>query len=461
MQSPALEIAVALAASLLVAPAYLYVKLLGWRAGRLAAPAGFALLSLYALLYLEDPFQRALAAVAGIECAIVSLYTLEYAEAKYAKYSESAPGILYTLTNIFGLTIVLFLASGTVVGFAALFALAGLVGFLLVAFDSFFGASREAWSAAVRYLAASMVPSDIAALSLAGLALAQGAGFTSPTRLELAIEPLVLALILLGFLAKAAVAPLHFWIADAHSAAPAPASAILSGLMVKMGVYGIYVVFKASDSPQSIAVSVAVLASLTTIYGGLAALLQDDMKRLLAYSTMSNTSAMAMLAALGEAVEISPASVLAVYAVAHSVFKSSLFLDSGFVELVFGTRSISQVRGVARASLLESAATTLSVLSLIGTPPTLGFLYKLLMFTYIAGGLNDSSLAALVLAVVALKIALSAGYGLKYIMPHVARSEETLSAGKAESLVRYTTASSLLNIAGLAIVLIATTEPSI
>ncbi|MEM4820575.1 MAG: complex I subunit 5 family protein [Acidilobaceae archaeon] len=449
------DIVVLLVSTLLIAPAGFY-KARFLEAGRWSAPLGFLLLSIYALLRLEDFFQRVLTFIASVECAIVSLYTAEYSKAKYSK-SKSASTVLYTLNNIFGLLIVLFLASKNVVLFSAFFVLAGLVGFFLVAFDSLYNKSQEAWRAAVKYLAASMVPSDVAVLALVGLSLSQNAVLSDLVSLRLEANTPLILVILIGFLAKAAVAPLHFWIADAHSVAPAPASAILSGLMVKMGVYGAYVTLKVFETPHLLLTATAILATMSTIYGGVQALLQDDMKRLLAYSTMSNTSAMVLLLVLGELVSWVPVEAVTVFVIAHSLFKTSLFLDSGFVELAFGSRRVSEVRGVAEFSLKETLATSLSLLSLIGVPPTLGFLYKMLTFSFISESAKYSGAASLVLFTLALKTALSAGYALKYIIPHLGSHltkeagaslelDEALEKEVLKNMTRYVLLLSLLNV---------------
>ncbi|MGC8974708.1 MAG: complex I subunit 5 family protein, partial [Thermoprotei archaeon] len=210
--------------------------------------------------------------------------------------------------------------------------------------------------------------------------------------------------------------PLHFWLPDAHSLAPAPASAILSGVMVKMGIYGFYLVVPAIESMYA-CYTLLVLASLTVIYGGLQALIQADIKRILAYSTIENTSLITIALASYSAYKIDLLLTAAlVYSVAHGIFKASLFMNSGTVEIITHTRDLSKLGYLAKIVSKPVITALLSILSLIGAPPTLGFLGKILLLAGLVSVYQVSVTAAtLLLVVAALGTALAVAYGLRYI----------------------------------------------
>jgi formate hydrogenlyase subunit 3/multisubunit Na+/H+ antiporter MnhD subunit len=224
-----------------------------------------------------------------------------------------------------------------------------------------------------------------------------------------------------GFFAKAAVAPLHFWLPDAHSMAPSPGSAILSGIMVKMGIYGITRLALMPSIDKGIAALVClVFGSLTSIYGGLQAIVQSDIKRILAYSTISHTSTMTLL--LGLYILSGSSQFLAatlIYAAAHAIYKASLFMDSGVVEVLTHTRSIERLGYVSRFAPGETLSAVISVLSLIGVPPTLGFLTKLAVFMSLAGHIPQSWVYLVATVIVAFEVILSVGYSVRYLLAHV------------------------------------------
>jgi NADH-quinone oxidoreductase subunit M len=270
-----------------------------------------------------------------------------------------------------------------------------------------------------------MIPADISLFSIVALTGLEKAFATSIAEAVPAIGGNILLTILcsIGFLAKAAVAPLHFWLPDAHFLAPAPASAMLSGLMVKMGIYGLYILYRYYPiNVDAYAYLLIVFGSLTAIYGGMHALVQIDIKRVLAYSTISHTDVIAILLEFAKLFNVEPALYATLFSsVAHAFFKSVLFVDSGFVEIVTHTRNIEKLGFISRLSPLESIATLTAVLSLIGAPPLPGFVSKFLTLLSIASSIG-TPVALMLLIVIAFEIALSVGYGIRYLAVHFGSS---------------------------------------
>ncbi|WP_028210308.1 hydrogenase 4 subunit B [Paraburkholderia mimosarum] len=229
---------------------------------------------------------------------------------------------------------------------------------------------------------------------------------------------------LTGFGAKAGLFPLHVWLPDAHPAAPSPVSALLSGFVLKVGLYGMLRTLFDLLHVQIAwwGVLLLVLGVGTTLLGVVFSTIQVDMKRLLAYSSIDNVGL--MFAALGLAVLFHSCgmprlSALAMTAmlyqiVAHASFKSLLFLGTGAVLHATGERNLGKLGGLIRYMPWTAWAVLAGVAASAGLPPLSGFVaeWLLLQSFLFAPGLPDSVLAMtvpIVAALVAMSAAL-AGY---------------------------------------------------
>lgn len=213
------------------------------------------------------------------------------------------------------------------------------------------------------------------------------------------------AMMLFAFLLKGAALPFHFWQPDAHSAAPAPVSAMLSGVLVKVGIYGIIrmVVLLFPDTP--LMAVLGPIGAATALFGGLAALANTDLKRLLAYSTVSNVGL--ILLALGWGGPLGLAAAL-VHTVNHALIKGSLFLLAGYVAERLDEHAMRRLGGLAAIAPAFATAFGLGALGLAGLPPIGGYLSKLTLF--------QAGLAAgdpILLAAAAIASALGIGYSMR------------------------------------------------
>ncbi|WP_395065855.1 hydrogenase 4 subunit B [Paraburkholderia silvatlantica] len=235
---------------------------------------------------------------------------------------------------------------------------------------------------------------------------------------------LAFLLALIGFGAKAGVFPLHVWLPDAHPAAPSPVSALLSGFVLKVGLYGMLRTVLDLLHVQIAwwGVLLLVLGVGTTLLGVVFSTIQVDMKRLLAYSSIDNIGL--MIAALGLAVLFRACgmphlSALALTAMlyqiaAHASFKSLLFLGTGAVLHATGERNLGRLGGLIRFMPWTAWAVLAGVAASAGLPPLSGFVaeWLLLQSFLFAPGLPNSVLAMtvpIVAALVAMSAAL-AGY---------------------------------------------------
>jgi len=188
-----------------------------------------------------------------------------------------------------------------------------------------------------------------------------------------------LSLLLIGFGIKAAFFPFWTWLPDAHPAAPSPISAMLSGIVIKAGILGIirFILPSAGMISNSLGITLAIISALTMTTANLLALLQDDIKRLLAYSSITNIGFILIglsSAIYGERVIGTAAAMLHVFT--HALGKGLAFLATGSMIYVLETRSIREVEGLGRKMPLTTATLILSLLSLAGMPPLPGFWSK-------------------------------------------------------------------------------------
>jgi len=186
---------------------------------------------------------------------------------------------------------------------------------------------------------------------------------------------------LAGFGVKAAIMPLHGWVPDAHPAAPSPASALLSGVILKAGAFGIIrVVFNVFgvDLMRELGVFIvlAVLACITIVVASIFALTQDNLKRRLAYSSIGQVSyiilGVAMLThdgALGGVMHLTH----------HALMKGCLFLCAGIILVKTGKKNISEMKGIGYKLPITMICFSACALAMMGTPPSVGFITKWLL----------------------------------------------------------------------------------
>ncbi|ADV65112.1 proton-conducting transporter membrane subunit [Desulfurococcus mucosus] len=225
---------------------------------------------------------------------------------------------------------------------------------------------------------------------------------------------IVVAFSLWVFTYKSALFPNHFWLPDAHPEAPTPVSAALSGMVVNVGVYAVmrfmYTLFGPSSYlagyREAVLVALFILGSVSGVVGALLMMSQRDVKRLLAYSTISHIGIIyiglsaGFLTGTGEAVKIAVAGAVT-HIVSHGLAKSMLFMASGVFIDAAGSRDMDEMRGVGRLYPLASFAWVAGFLSLAGLLPFLGFYSKLLIYYgyaysgFILGGIMIIVISAL------------------------------------------------------------------
>jgi hydrogenase-4 component F len=210
---------------------------------------------------------------------------------------------------------------------------------------------------------------------------------------------------LLGYGTKAGLFPLHSWLPDAHSEAPAPASAMLSGALLNCALVALWrtsgLMFAAGEG-AFIHTALLPMGVITVLAASLFLIKQRDLKRMLAYSSMENVGLMAV------AIALSTGSGFALQAINHSLVKVALFLLAGNLLQQYGTKTIREIRGVLIAQPSQAVLLLLAAFAVAGTPPFGSFLAEWQILSVAADSRQIATVivlcAALAIAFIALSV---------------------------------------------------------
>lgn len=318
--------------------------------------------------------------------------------------SSAILGRLSWNTMLTGMGIVLLAANG----------LHFLIGWEIFAVSAFFLVTLERNNPAVRaagwlYLAASHAGTLLLFAFFAFLAAGTGSWELGPMQEHPELAPLFW-LAFLGFGIKAGVFPMHIWLPSAHANAPSHVSALLSGVALKIGIYGIVRFSSWLPLPAEAGWVIAGIGCVSAVLGVVFALGQHDLKRLLAYHSVENIGIILM--GLGFAILAMDAGMpgWGMLALAggllhvwnHGLFKALLFLGAGAVLHATGTREMSRLGGLAKFMPWTAALFTLGSVAICGLPPLNGFVSEWLIYLGLFGAshaLDATSLMAVSAAV--------------------------------------------------------------
>jgi len=322
----------------------------------------------------------------GVVTAAVMLFSAGYME----QYTAKPKFLSLFLLMVAGMNGVVL--SGDLFNLFVFMEIASLASYALVGF----GCGHEEFEAAFKY----MVLGSIASIFvLFGIGLVYGnTGTLNMAYISKAIQSsglnaglgFALALFIVGFSLKAALVPFHAWLPDAHPSAPAPISAMLSGVLIKtLGIYALArVVFNIFGVSVPVGWLLIALGILSMVIGVFLAVGQWDLKRLLAYHSISQMGYVvlglgigALILARGGELKWAALAILGglFHMVNHAVFKSLLFLTSGSIEMATGTRQLKQLGGLAARMPVTRATCTLASAAISGVPPFNGFWSKLIL----------------------------------------------------------------------------------
>lgn len=338
------------------------------------------------------------------------LYGIAYLAPERA---HRAVGGAQFLTGLFLAAMALVVTAQATMPFLVAWELMALTAYLLVVFED---EQAEVRRAGLVYLAATHVGllALVAMFALWGT-WAGGFTFSALGRASLpASGAAVLSLALVGFGLKAGLVPLHFWLPGAHASAPSHVSGLMSGVMIKTGIYGLLrVISLVGGVPAWWGWAVLALGIVSGVLGVLWALAQHDLKRLLAYHSIENIGIILLgvgAGALGVAYREPAVAVLGfagavLHTLNHALFKSLLFLGAGAVFRATGTRAIDRLGGLARQMPWTWVAFLVGSVAIIGLPPLNGFVSEWLVYQgLLRGGLAVGPVRVAVLGVAALAL---------------------------------------------------------
>ena len=203
-----------------------------------------------------------------------------------------------------------------------------------------------------------------------------------------------------GFAIKAGFIPFHTWLPEAHPAAPSHVSGVMSGVMIKMGIFGIVRVltFIQSDA-YFIGIIIMIIATVTGLYGIMMSIVQTDLKKLLAYSTIENVGIIGIglgLGTLGTGANNPALTILGFggalfHVLNHSLFKSLLFYSAGSVYKATHTRNIELLGGLVHKMPGTAALFLFGSLAICALPPLNGFISEILIYYGLFAGMQTSS----------------------------------------------------------------------
>jgi hydrogenase-4 component F len=321
-----------------------------------------------------------------------------------------------TGANLYGVLVPLFLAA------MALAVLANNIGVMWVAIEATTVATaflvghrrtRTALEATWKYVVICSVGIALAFLGTVLLYFAsQQAGASSGEALDIdvllthaaALDPavthLAAGLLLLGYGAKAGLVPFHTWLADAHSQAPAPVSALMSGVLLSVAFASLLRVKSVVDLALGtgfLRAGLLVVGLLTLLIAASLLVVQTDFKRMLAYSSMENMGLVAVAAAAGTELAIA---ALLLHVLAHGIGKALVFLAAGQLQAAHGSTVIADVTGVLARSRLVGTAFAVGLAVLLGLPPFAMFASELGISRALAGANLGWALGAALLLIV-------------------------------------------------------------
>ena len=313
---------------------------------------------------------------------LAAVYSIGY----FRSWQRRNPGRFWLFYNLLVASMAVVLTANNGVLFLVAWEAMSLASFFLVIFEDWEANARQAgWV----YLVATHIGTAFLIALFIALGQASGTQDFSAFVASPGSAGWLFLLALIGFGTKAGLFPLHVWLPEAHPAAPSPVSAVMSGVMIKTGIYGIVRTLAILGAvPGWCAWVVLGAGAASGILGILFALAQHDLKRMLAYSSVENIGIIAMGIGLGMlgVQASSPAVALLGFAGAllhvlnHALFKGLLFLGAGAVVHAAGTRSLSQLGGLLKRMPWTGAAFLAGAVAICGLPPFNGFAGEFLIY---------------------------------------------------------------------------------
>jgi len=334
-----------------------------YQMGGWAAPIGINLVL--------DGLSQFLLLTVNLIAFLATLYSISYME-RYTAKDKYYTLFMLMVAGMNGVVL-----TGDFFNLYVFLEIAAVASYALVAF----GTEAEELEASFKYLILGTVASTFILFAIAviygltGTLNMADAALAFPQGAAVA-RAFIITLFIMGFGMKSAMVPFHAWLPDAHPSAPAPISAMLSGVLIKaLGVYAVVrILYNVLGMTPQLSYMLMVLGAVSMLVGVLLAIGQWDLKRLLAYHSISQIGY--VILGIGLATPLGIMGGL-FHLFNHALFKSLLFLNAGAIEYTIGTRDLKQMGGLSRKMPVTAATSLFASMSIAGIPPFNGFWSKL------------------------------------------------------------------------------------
>jgi hydrogenase-4 component B len=366
--------------------------------------------------------------VISLIAAAVSVYSLGYAKEFLQRRNMV---LLVALYNVFLLSMAGVVASGHAVLFLFFWEAMSLSTYFLINYEHEDPASRRAaylYVVMTHVGTALLVVMFVLLFSRAG-SFSFGAFRDAATLMPRVLQSLIFLCATMGFGVKAGIIPFHIWLPEAHPAAPSNISALMSGVMIKMGIYGmvrVFFDFLGPDIPEWWGILILLVAVTSSVLGVLYALMEHDLKRLLAFHSIENIGIILMgiggallFTSLGNRALASIALIAGLYHVLnHATFKGLLFLGAGSVLHATHSQNIEELGGLIKKMPWTAFFFLIGAVAISALPPLNGFVSEWLTFQALLLGFHLTDLTVkiavpLTVALLALTGALAAACFVK------------------------------------------------
>ncbi|ETW98564.1 MAG: NADH-quinone oxidoreductase subunit N [Candidatus Entotheonella factor] len=328
----------------------------------------------WGIVYVLDPLSGGLALLVGIVAALVAVYTRPYLH----NWSTSRAGVFLSLFLLLVTGLLGIVATGDLFNLYVFLEISSLAGYALLAS----GPIRSA-VATFRYLIIGTIAATFYLLGVGYLYALTGSLNMADIATRLSdishsgAFAVAITFIVLGLSIKAALFPLHGWLPDAYTYAPAPVIGFISAVMAKVSAYALfrvlYFVLRPTEPVSQVLTGLSWIAAIAILAGSLLAVAQRDVRRMLAYSSVSQMGYIFLGLALGTPTALKGALL---HLLNHAIMKGCLFLAAGGVQWRTGGYRLEDFIGMSRRMPLTMAAIVLAAISMIGLPPTAGFFSK-------------------------------------------------------------------------------------
>ncbi|MCL5745086.1 MAG: hydrogenase 4 subunit B [Acidobacteria bacterium] len=397
-----------------------------------------------------DPLSAFFSLALGVVAAAVSIYSWGYLRNGEARRGVGLLGFFY---NVLLLSLALVFTASNAFFFLLAWEVMALSAYCLVSFEH---EKKETRKAGTLFLIMSHAGTGLLLMGFLVLATSSGSLDFSEFHLLISklapqLQAVVFVLFFLGFGVKAGIIPIHVWLPAAHPVAPSNISALMSGIVIKAGIYGMArVFFDFLDVPPLwVGILVLMAGVISGLLGVLYALMEHDLKRLLAYHSIENIGIILigfggalMFRSLGHANLAAIALIAGLYhTLNHAIFKCLLFLGAGSVLHSTHTRNMEKMGGLIRRMPVTALFFLIGAIAISGLPPLNGFVSEWLTYQALLAGFGTTqSLTRLMFPVAGALLALTAAlaaacfvkaFGITFLA--LPRSEEAAQAREVEA----------------------------